>query len=302
MNTNKLWDKNARAILGPVAFLYPTVASASFGGGYLNGIEEALFSILLFLGAFIVFLVLVANYKRSNRKYYVVLHFIFPIFYYQLYFLSGTTRHLLKALGGLFYKSELNEPWYAIIAPLLLFIVLSSTSYFLREKPIVTAPEARHEENFFSPGMIGIAAGLVMWFCGYIAYGVYLASPFKMQKAAAAGSKVDQWMLARRYESGDGVPHDDAKAAFWYRKAADQGNPWSQAALAEMYYEGRGVPKDAKEAARLHLAAALQERSGISDGSRSYNPLQRVLALPPALLLETIGELEDAEAFAAYKF
>ena len=46
------------------------------------------------------------------------------------------------------------------------------------------------------------------------------------------------------YSRGDGVLHDHAEAAMWYRKAADQGYADGQAGLGFIYAGGQGVPQD----------------------------------------------------------
>ena len=50
--------------------------------------------------------------------------------------------------------------------------------------------------------------------------------------------------LGVRYNTGEGVPKDDAEAVRWYRLAAGQGHAKAQGALGAMYTLGRGVLKD----------------------------------------------------------
>ena len=52
------------------------------------------------------------------------------------------------------------------------------------------------------------------------------------------------------YDTGDGVPRNEAAAVEWYRRAADQGNPDAQVNLGLMYLNGTGVAKN--ESAALH--------------------------------------------------
>ena len=60
------------------------------------------------------------------------------------------------------------------------------------------------------------------------------------------------------YDTGRGVPQNDAEAARWYRMAAEQGNAKAQLNLGQMYNIGKGVPKDVVETARLFRLAAEQ--------------------------------------------
>ena len=46
------------------------------------------------------------------------------------------------------------------------------------------------------------------------------------------------------YDTGEGVPQDDAEAVRWYRLGAEQGNVSAQNNLGVMYVNGKGVPQD----------------------------------------------------------
>jgi uncharacterized protein len=59
-----------------------------------------------------------------------------------------------------------------------------------------------------------------------------------LQRIAASGNPVAQYMLGWAYEKGTGTTKDTALAAKWYRKAADQDAPWAQVALSKMYEPG----------------------------------------------------------------
>ena len=67
-----------------------------------------------------------------------------------------------------------------------------------------------------------------------------------------------QYELAKKYESGDGVPQDFTEAAKWRRKAAAKGHADAQVSLGMMYDIGLGVPKDYAEAAKWFRKAAAQ--------------------------------------------
>ena len=58
------------------------------------------------------------------------------------------------------------------------------------------------------------------------------------------------------YANGQGVPHDDGLAVFWYGQAAEQGHALAQYNLGGMYSSGRGVPRDAVRSYMWMLLAA----------------------------------------------
>ena len=60
------------------------------------------------------------------------------------------------------------------------------------------------------------------------------------------------------WDTGRGVPQDDAEAVRWYRLAADQGYAEAQVHLGRMYSNGRGVPEDDAEGVRWLRRAAEQ--------------------------------------------
>src|SRR5512134_2093803 len=62
-----------------------------------------------------------------------------------------------------------------------------------------------------------------------------------LRQAAEGGNAKAQTALAGMYQSGQGVPPDDAEAVRWYRSAATQGDPEGRARLGLMYARGQGV-------------------------------------------------------------
>lgn len=81
----------------------------------------------------------------------------------------------------------------------------------------------------------------------------------KTLEQAEAGSVNAMQRMADLYESGDGVPQDDAKASEWRRRAdltlaentlekAENGNVSSMKAMATLYEEGKGVEKNTEKA------------------------------------------------------
>ncbi len=74
-------------------------------------------------------------------------------------------------------------------------------------------------------------------------------------------SPEDMAALARRYETGDGLVKDAARAASWYRKAANGGHAGAKYRLGLLYYRGAGVGQSWSEAAILILGA-IKSRHG----------------------------------------
>ena len=69
---------------------------------------------------------------------------------------------------------------------------------------------------------------------------------------AEAGDTEAQYSIGVKYDTGDGVPQDDAEAVIWYRRAAEQGHAGAQYSLGRMYDIGRGAPQDDAEAVRWY--------------------------------------------------
>ncbi len=90
--------------------------------------------------------------------------------------------------------------------------------------------------------------------------------------AAESGDPAAQFALGLRYESGQGIGKDYARAATWYRKSADQGLADAQNNLGCLYLLGWGVPLDYQQAAVLFEKAAEQGHAGAQNniGSLYY--------------------------------
>ena len=78
----------------------------------------------------------------------------------------------------------------------------------------------------------------------------------ELRPLAAKNDPNAQFLLGMLYDSGKGVPQDQAVAAKWYRKAAEQKHLIAQLFLGVMLYSGQGVKQDYKEAARWLRAPA----------------------------------------------
>ena len=95
---------------------------------------------------------------------------------------------------------------------------------------------------------------------GQAAYdaGDYATALENWRPLAEQGDAIAQSSLGFMYDSGQGVPQDDAEAVRWYRLAAEQGHAATQGNLGFMYENGRGVLQDYTKAARWYRLAAEQ--------------------------------------------
>jgi len=82
---------------------------------------------------------------------------------------------------------------------------------------------------------------------------------FRLYKPLAKqGDARAQFNLGMMYESGRGVPQNDAEMLKWYRKAADQGHALAQFNLGLQYSKGQGVQRDYAEGVKWYRKAADQ--------------------------------------------
>lgn len=93
----------------------------------------------------------------------------------------------------------------------------------------------------------------------------------EMRARAEQGHAEAQYLLARCYALGEGVPKDAVEAVKWYRRAAEQepkaasidlsseSIAMAQCCLGASYALGKGVPKDAVEAVKWYRKAAEQQ-------------------------------------------
>lgn len=80
-------------------------------------------------------------------------------------------------------------------------------------------------------------------------------------RPALTAEAIEQFTAARKYEIGDGVARDEAKAFALYQKALNNGAKGAAVNIAAMYYLGRGVPQDYEKAAAMYDLAL---RAGIT--------------------------------------
>ena len=79
-----------------------------------------------------------------------------------------------------------------------------------------------------------------------------------LTEQAARGDAKAQANLGMAFHIAQGVPQDDAQAAFWWRKAAEQGDADAQTNLGFAYGTGQGVPQDYVQSALWWHKAADQ--------------------------------------------
>jgi hypothetical protein len=106
-----------------------------------------------------------------------------------------------------------------------------------------------------------------------------------LELGAQSGDLEALTTLAYKFEHGQGVPVDEAKAIGYMERAAVLEDSWAMGRLAPRYHEGRGVARDALKAFRYY---------GMSMDVGAWN----ARAWPLASLLE---ELPDAEGAAAIR-
>lgn len=79
-----------------------------------------------------------------------------------------------------------------------------------------------------------------------------------IMKLARQGDGEAQYSLALRYDMGEGLQRDTARAIHWYTRAAAQGVAGACFYLGMKYEFGNGVSKDVERAMALYRKAALQ--------------------------------------------
>jgi TPR repeat protein len=114
-------------------------------------------------------------------------------------------------------------------------------------------------------------------------------------KAAERGNAHAQFSLGLRYDAGNGVQQDAAKALSWYRRAAEQGHARAQFNLGTMYAQGHGVAADEAQAwAWLNLAAG----QGIWQASRALAQLAQGMSAGQLAAAAEIGRSLQRKAGA----
>ncbi len=104
---------------------------------------------------------------------------------------------------------------------------------------------------------------------GVAAYerGDYATALRLMRPLAEQGDAAAQSNLGVMYDTGQGVPQDDAEAVKWFRLAAEQGDATAQYNLGVMYGKGQGVPQDYVQAYMWFDLAAARFSASEAEGA-----------------------------------
>ncbi len=86
--------------------------------------------------------------------------------------------------------------------------------------------------------------------------GDYATALHEFRAAAELANAEAQFQLGYMYQTGSGVPVDDAQALIWYGKAAERGHAGAQASLGGIYADGFAVPKDLEKSVKWFQMAA----------------------------------------------
>ena len=98
------------------------------------------------------------------------------------------------------------------------------------------------------------------------------------RQAASLGHTDAMLRLGYLYENGKAVPHDTAQAAQWYRRASDLGQSKAMFMLGVCYWAGHGVPEDQIEAHRwINLAATYAVGRDQDTAVNARTALERVM-------------------------
>jgi hypothetical protein len=86
----------------------------------------------------------------------------------------------------------------------------------------------------------------------------------QQQKAIEAGDATAMIAFAERYETGKGVPKNEAEARSWLKRAADAGNPVAAFRLTDLYKNGR--KEDVADIVRMLAFPSGEERAARIEG------------------------------------
>ena len=96
----------------------------------------------------------------------------------------------------------------------------------------------------------------------------------KVQAAAEKGDSGAEFLLGRAYDTGQGMPRNEAKALEYYRKAANHGNPMAQNNLASLYASGTGGVQQDQAEARKWLRKAAEQGAALAQDNLGLMLLQ----------------------------
>ena len=95
--------------------------------------------------------------------------------------------------------------------------------------------------------------------------------------AAEAGDVDAQYDLARRFESGNGLPRSYQEAGKWYLAAAERGHGFAGYKLAFQYFRGRGIAKG-KDLVQAHFWFSVSAERGVGDAQQWRERLEEKMS------------------------
>jgi TPR repeat protein len=113
----------------------------------------------------------------------------------------------------------------------------------------------------------------------------------ELKAAAERGDPSSQFNLGWRFETGNGVEQDYAKAAYWFQKAAEQGDPSAQNNLGTVFRDGLGVQQDTLQAYAMFWIAA---EAGCTNAVLNRDRMEKSMSWP-----QWSDAMRRAESFKA---
>ena len=110
---------------------------------------------------------------------------------------------------------------------------------------------------------------------------------YETKALAEKGDSEAQQNLGNMYNTGNGVPENDAESVKWYRKAADQGHADAQSILGLMYVRGAGIPENS---IRAYAWWSMAKTQGDTDATENLEILKPQM---------TKQQIADGQALAA---
>ena len=107
---------------------------------------------------------------------------------------------------------------------------------------------------------------------------------------------LDELMLGRAYEYGDGIRQSYPRAMKWFRRSADYGIAEAMVEIGNMYRCGSGVRKDSAEAERWYRKAAERHKDWSDLAEDMLRSMQKSGKITDLTGLERVKWLTDADA------
>jgi len=123
-----------------------------------------------------------------------------------------------------------------------------------------------------------------------------------LQEGVKAGDPVAQYLMAKRYEDGNGVERDMTQAVGLYEKSSEAGYYLATCELGDLYYEGRGVTQDYAKAVECYKSVeSLLTTSAAKRLASCYENGRGGLSVDKKMA-EKIYKMKPAEISNLFKF